>query len=97
MEQAISSVQTLRPPVDEEIVDSGETEMVSLPPELATETAERIVAAAEMGDVTTINSIAEEIRAHSDSFTPLSKRIVQLAEDFEFDEVLKLADDLDAC
>ena len=45
----------------------------------------------------TLISIAEEIKAHSDSCTPLSKRIVQMAEDFEFDEVLKLADDLDAC
>ncbi len=47
-----------------------------------------------MGDVTTLNAIAEEIKTHSDSCVPLSKRIVQMAEDFEFDGILKLADEL---
>jgi hypothetical protein len=47
-----------------------------------------------MGDVTTLNAIAEEIKTYSDSCVPLSKQIVQLAEDFEFDGILKLADEL---
>jgi hypothetical protein len=50
-----------------------------------------------MGDVTALNAIAEEIKARSDACTPLSTRIVQLAEDFNFEGILKLADDLDAC
>jgi hypothetical protein len=50
-----------------------------------------------MGDVTTLNAIAEEIKTHSDSCIPLSKQIIQMAEDFEFDGILKLADELDAC
>jgi hypothetical protein len=48
-----------------------------------------------VGDVTTLNAIAEEIKTHSDSCVPLSKKIVQMAEDFEFNEILKLADELD--
>ena len=50
-----------------------------------------------MGDVTTLKAIAEEIKDQSHSCIPLSKRIVQMAEDFEFDEIQKLADELDAC
>jgi hypothetical protein len=50
----------------------------------------------ELGDVTTLNAIAEEIRAHSDSCVPLSKQIVQLAENFDLDGIQKLADALDA-
>ena len=50
-----------------------------------------------MGDVSTLNAIAEEIKTQSDSCLPICKRIVQMAEDFEFDGILKLADDLDAC
>jgi hypothetical protein len=50
-----------------------------------------------MGDVSTLNAIAEEIKTQSDSCLPISKRIVQMAEGFEFDGILKLADDLDAC
>ena len=52
---------------------------------------------AEMGDVTTLNAIAEEIKTHSDACGPLSKQIVQMAEDFDLDGIQKLADALDAC
>jgi hypothetical protein len=50
-----------------------------------------------MGDVTTLNAIAEKIKTHSDSCVPLGKQIVQLTEDFDLDGIQKLADDLDAC
>lgn len=50
-----------------------------------------------MGDVRRLYAIAKEIEAHSESCIPLSKWIVQMAEDFEFDEVLKLADGLNGC
>ena len=53
--------------------------------------------AAEMGDLTTLNAIAGEIKKHSDSCIPLSKQFVQLAEDFDLDGVQKLANALDAC
>ena len=50
-----------------------------------------------MGDVTTLNSIAEDIKDQSDSCIPLSKQIVQMAEDFDLDGIQKLADKIDAC
>ena len=50
-----------------------------------------------MGDVVTLNTIAEEIETHSDACIPLSKQIIQMAEDFDLDGIQKLADDLDAC
>jgi hypothetical protein len=49
-----------------------------------------------MGDVTTLNAIAEEIKDQSDSCIPLSKKIIQMAEDFDLDGIQKLADALDA-
>jgi len=49
-----------------------------------------------MGDVTTLSAIAEEKRVHSDSCIPLSKQLIQLAEDFEFDRILKMVDELEA-
>jgi hypothetical protein len=49
-----------------------------------------------MGDVTALNAIAEEIRDQSDSCVPLSKQIIQMAEDFDLDGIQKLADALDA-
>ena len=64
---------------------------------LAQDIAKRIRAAAEMGDVTTLNAIAEEIKTHSNPCAHLSKQIVQMAEDFDLVGIQKLADDLDAC
>jgi hypothetical protein len=52
--------------------------------------------AAEMGDVTTLNTIAAEIKTHSDTCVPLSKQIIQMAEDFDLDGIQKLADALDS-
>ena len=49
------------------------------------------------GDVTTLNAIAEEIIIRSDSCVPLSKQILQLADDFDLDGFQKLADASDAC
>ena len=72
-------------------------ELAGIPTELSQDIAKRIRDAAEMGDVMTLNAIAEEIKTHSDSCVPLSKQIVQMAEDFNFEGILKLADDLDAC
>ena len=63
---------------------------------MAQDIAIRIRDAAEIGDVTTLNAIAEEIKPNSDSCVPLSKQIIQLAEDFDLDGIQKLAVELDA-
>ena len=47
-----------------------------------------------MGNVSALITFAEELKARSDACTPLSNSIVQLAEDFDFEGILKLADDL---
>ena len=49
-----------------------------------------------MGDVTTLNAIAEEMKTHSNPCAHLSKQIVQMAENFDLDGIQNLADKLDA-
>ena len=71
-------------------------DLTAIPAKFAQGIAKRIQYAAEMGDVITLNTI-EEIKTQSDSCVPMSKRIVQMAEDFEFDGILKLADDVIGC
>ena len=83
-------------PMPPQAVQNDE-EIAAVPAEFAHDIAKRIRDAAEMGDVTTLNAIAEEIKDQSDSCAPLSKQIVQMAEDFDLDGIQKLADDLDAC
>jgi signal transduction histidine kinase/DNA-binding response OmpR family regulator len=93
---ALKSVQTLGVSAEEKTSKSFVQESAAIPAELAQDIAIRIRDAAEMGDVTSLNALAEEIKNQSDSCVPLSKQIVQMAEDFEFDEILRLADELDA-
>ena len=97
LNQALESAKTLGLPIEENIEKPSVEELAEIPAELSQDIAKRIRDAAEMGDVMTLNAIAEEIKAHSDSCVPLSKRIVQMAENFKFDDILKLADDLDTC
>jgi HPt (histidine-containing phosphotransfer) domain-containing protein len=94
LNKAVEAAQTLRPPVVEEEGESGDEEMVSLPPELAKEVAERIVGAAEMGDVSQVKSIAEALKAESGVFSPVCNKFIQLAEDLDLDGILNLAREL---
>jgi HPt (histidine-containing phosphotransfer) domain-containing protein len=97
LNQALESVQSLGASTEETVSKLSDEEIAAIPSELAQDIAKRIRDAAEVGDVMTLNAIAAEIKTHSDSCVPLSKQIVQLAEDFDLDGVQKLADALDAC
>ena len=87
-------MQSLGASEEENVCKLSDEEIAAIPAELAQDIAKRIRDAAEMGDVTTLNAIAEEIKTHSDSCVPLSKQIVQMAEDFDLDDIQKLADAL---
>jgi HPt (histidine-containing phosphotransfer) domain-containing protein len=97
LDQALESVQSLGVSAEENVCKLSDEEIATIPAELAHDIAKRIRDAAGMGDVTALNAIAEEIKDQSDSCIPLSKQIVQMAEDFELEGIQKLADDLDAC
>ena len=63
--------------------------MSSVPPELAQKVVDHIKAATEMGDVTQIKAIAEELKAESDAMAPFCDELIRLAEDFDFDGIQK--------
>ena len=92
---ALKSAQSLGVSAKKQVGKLSDIEIASIPVELAQDIAERIRDAAEMGDVITLNSIAEEIMTHSESCVPLSKQIVLMADDFDLDGIQKLADALD--
>jgi len=94
--QACKRRQTLGVSVEDISCKISEDEISAIPAELVQDIANRIRDAAEMGDVTTLNAIAEEIKTHSDACVPLSKQIIQMAEDFDLDGIQKLAKALDA-
>jgi len=97
LNQALGSAQSLGVSDEETIGELSAEELVDIPTELSHDIAKRIRAAAAMGDITTLNTIAEEIKDQSDSCKLISKQIVQMAEKFDLDGIQKLADDLDSC
>jgi HPt (histidine-containing phosphotransfer) domain-containing protein len=97
LNQALESAQSLGASAEENVCKLSDKEIAAIPSEFAKNIAKRIRDVAEMGDVMTLNAIAEEIKAHSDTGIPLSKQIIQMAGDFDLDGIKKLADVLDSC
>ncbi len=91
---ALESVRALGTPVSEKPAKPPAAALAEIPSELARQAADRIRDAAEMGDVTRIKSIAEEFRSKSEAFAPIADRFIQMASDFDFDGVLRIADEL---
>jgi len=90
LEQALEAVQTMGGKVEKKTMESSGDETASTSPELAQESIDRIKAAAEMGDVMQIQSIADELRSANDAMAPLCDELFRLAEDFDFDGIQKL-------
>ena len=94
LEQALDAVQTLGPLIEKKTIESTGDEISSVPPELAQKMAQRLKAAAEMGDVMQVASIAKELKSEHDALTPFCDKLIQLSEDFDLDGILKLANAL---
>ncbi len=75
---------------------SNASDSMNLTKIIAQAAAKRLKKAADMGDVTALTSIAEELKNQSELCIPLSNRIVELTEDFDFDGILKLAQELES-
>jgi polar amino acid transport system substrate-binding protein len=96
LDQALESAESLGVSDAESVGEPSTEALADIPPEVSQDIARRIRDAAEMGDVMTLNAIAEEIKDHSDSCKLLSIQMVRMAEDFDLDGIQKLADDLDS-
>jgi hypothetical protein len=75
-------------------MESAGDEISSVPFEQAHRLANRIIAAAEIGDVIQVASIANESKSENDGLSPFCNKIIQLADDFDLDGILKLANEL---
>jgi HPt (histidine-containing phosphotransfer) domain-containing protein len=95
LQNALESVAVLGSPAPEKPARPSSAMLAEIPAELARRAADRIREAVDMGDVTRIKTIAEDFKSKSDAFVPVGNRFIQLAEDFDFDGILKLAAELD--
>jgi two-component system sensor histidine kinase/response regulator len=95
LHQALAAVQTLGPSPAVKPDQTSPDQMAAIAPDVAGEAADRIKEPAEMGDVTQIKSIAEELKSKSDAIAPICDKFIQLAEDFDFEGISKLVGELE--
>jgi HPt (histidine-containing phosphotransfer) domain-containing protein len=97
LNQALESVQALGVAAEDKPIEPSNEALAAIPAELIQDLTKRLRNAAKMGDVYALKEIGEELKARSDACTPFSNHIVQLAEDFDFEGIIKLAYELDPC
>jgi HPt (histidine-containing phosphotransfer) domain-containing protein len=93
--RALQAVQILGRPAEDKPAASSTAELSAVPPELIKEMTSRIQEAAEMGDFKQISSIAGELKSRSKAVAPLCDGLIRLAEDFDFDGILKMVAELE--
>ncbi|MBE9545439.1 MAG: response regulator, partial [Proteobacteria bacterium] len=96
LEEALASCQTLERSNNKKAGVTSGGSSVSMPPDLARQTAGQLLAAVDMGDITDLKSIAEALKSKSESYTAFSEKITHLAENFDFDGIKQLADELES-
>jgi hypothetical protein len=87
--QALEAVKTLGLPAKEKTIEPSADWSAEVPVELVKETVDRIKAAADMGDVMQLTLIAKNLKSDTPSMAPFCDKIIQLAEDFDFDGIQK--------
>ncbi len=92
--EALEAARTLKPSQPEaKQPAAGKTPALS--PEVARKTARRLREAAGMGDVSEIIAIAGDVFSRSGEFFAFQEQIRRLAEDFDLDGIVRIADELE--
>nr|WP_320017241.1 response regulator [uncultured Desulfobacter sp.] len=94
MEEVLQSVLQLSSLTTDSAPETAPESAQRLPPDLAKEGSIRLREAAEMGDVSALTEISEEMAARSKEFTPYLNKIARMTEDFDFEGIIALADNL---
>ncbi|MBW2707001.1 MAG: Hpt domain-containing protein, partial [Deltaproteobacteria bacterium] len=95
LDQTLAAIKTLKPGDEALEAELSVDPSASPPVDLDKEAVRRLREAAEMGDVTEVVSIADEIGSQAAGFSIYRAKIAQLADDFDFDGILQLMDELD--
>jgi signal transduction histidine kinase/CheY-like chemotaxis protein len=94
LDQALNAVQSLVISADGAPADSAVQESAAIPMDLESEVTDQLKAAAEMGDVMQVASIAKDLKAGNQSIAPFCDKLIQLAEDFDFDGIQGLLEEI---
>ena len=96
VDHALQSVRTLSPAAEENTAEPAAVELGAISSGLIKEMAGRIRAAAEVGDITQVKSIAGEMQSRAGDLAPICERFLNLAADFDFDGIVKLVEELES-
>jgi HPt (histidine-containing phosphotransfer) domain-containing protein len=93
---ALKSVQNMYPlaATDEEYAQLSPKALIAKTPEIYKDDAARILTAANRGDIEELTAIAKELKNRSDAYTPFSDKLVELAEDLDFEVIEELVSEL---
>jgi HPt (histidine-containing phosphotransfer) domain-containing protein len=94
LERTLSAVAPLIPG-EREAAAPAEIPAGALPPALAREAAARLREAAELGDVSGLAAVCSELTARIEAFGPYGERVARLADEFDFEGVLALTEELE--
>ncbi len=92
--RALEAVGGLSSSEEKQSIEGSTEEMASVFQQLPEEAVDRLKAAVEMGDVMQVQSIANAVKSTNDELTPVCDKLIQLAEDFNFDGLQAFMDDL---
>jgi CheY-like chemotaxis protein/HPt (histidine-containing phosphotransfer) domain-containing protein len=97
LSQALASVQTMSSPAaaGAENGQLSSQAIVAKTPQIPKDDVDRILKAADNGDFEALTAIAEELKTRSEAYTSFSEKLVELAEDFDFEVIGELASELE--
>jgi CheY-like chemotaxis protein len=98
LNQALTSVQTMHSPAAAG-AENGQLSpqtIVAKTPEIPKEDVDRILKAVDNGDFEALTVIAEELKTRSDAYVLFSDKLVELAEDFDFEVIEELVSELES-
>jgi HPt (histidine-containing phosphotransfer) domain-containing protein len=97
LNQALASVQTMSSPAaaGAENGQLSSQAIVAKTPQIPKDDVDRILKAADNGDFEALTAIAEELKTRSDAYTSFSEKLVELAEDFDFEVIGELVSELE--
>ncbi len=93
--RALKAVESLGPAPGKTTAAPSKDELAAISPQLAKEAAGLLKDPVDLGDVTQIKSIAQELKSKSNVFEAFSDQCIQFAEDFDFEGIAKLVGELE--
>jgi CheY-like chemotaxis protein len=95
LSEALASCRDLNPAPAGDAPPAGEARIPPMPVDLAQNTADRLRRAVDLGNISELKIIAAELKSGPDTYADFADTLLRLAEDFEFDGILKLAEEMD--